>query len=154
MTFSRLPRRKGTIEIKEDAPVKVIFGTGGSGLSHSFLDEVGIRIVDSAAGAVEMDASDYVLNSFRVLHGGMIALLTDLAGQQAAGAVAGASMMTRDLKIHYLSQGKVGPFRTRARVIRTTAESALTRVEVIDTGANNRLLSIGMNTTALAETVS
>jgi uncharacterized protein (TIGR00369 family) len=140
MTFSRLPRRKGTMEIKEEAP-------------QPFLDEVGIRIVDSAAGAVEMNASDYVLNSFRVLQGGMIALLTDLAGQQAAGAAMGASMMTRDIRIHYLAQGKVGPFRTRARVIRTTSGEALTRVEVIDTGANNRLLSIGMNSAALDESV-
>jgi acyl-coenzyme A thioesterase PaaI-like protein len=82
----------------------------------------------------------------------VVALLTDVAGQQAASVAAGRLMATRDLTINYLAQGKVGPIRTKASVIRTTSDTALTRVEVIDTGANNRLLTVGMNTATVSET--
>ncbi|UCC59886.1 MAG: PaaI family thioesterase [Dehalococcoidia bacterium] len=152
MTFSRLPRRKTTMEIPNESPGKIVFGTEGSGLSRSFLDEIGLQVVDSVAGVLELEMSAYVRNSFHALQGGVVALLTDVAGQQAASVAAGKPMTTRDLTINYLAQGKIGPIRTKASVIRTTTDTALTRVEVIDTGANNRLLTVGMNTAMLAET--
>ncbi len=154
MTFSRLPRRRDTSRLDDDSKAAVTFATGGSGLSRSYLDEVGIRILDDAAGAVELNMSDYVRNSIRVLQGGVVALLTDVAGQHAGRVAMGEPVVTRDLTIHYLSQGKIGPFRTRAKVVRTTSNTALTRVEVIDRGANNRLLAVGMNAAALDDTVT
>jgi acyl-coenzyme A thioesterase PaaI-like protein len=58
-------------------------------------------------------------------------------------------LVTQDLSIYYLSQGKVGPFITNATVIRGKSDIITTRVEVRDSGANNRLLAIGLNTAAL-----
>ena len=55
-------------------------------------------------------------------------------------------MVSKDLAIQYLSQGKKGPFRTRTRVLRTTGDTALTRVEVIDRGMEDRLIALVMNT--------
>jgi uncharacterized protein (TIGR00369 family) len=89
---------------------------------------------------------DYVRNSVQVLQGGMIAVLADVAGEMAAGAAAARPMTTKDLAIQYLSQGKKGPFRTRARVIRVTDDTALTRVEVVDRGVEDRLIAVVMNT--------
>ena len=76
----------------------------------------------------------------------MIAVLAEAAGEMAAGRAAGKPMASKDLAIQYLSQGKIGPFRTRARVIRTTHDTALTRVEVIDRGMEDRLIAVVMNT--------
>jgi len=149
MTFSRLPRRKDTIEVEADSVNGVTFGIEGSGLSRDYLDEVGLRILDDRAGTVEIKMTDYVRNSFGAIQGGIIALLGDIAGQCAARAAIGQPLITKDLTIHYLSQGKVGPFRTRARLLRRTGDTALTRVEIVDTGANDRLLTVGMNTATL-----
>jgi uncharacterized protein (TIGR00369 family) len=149
MTFSRLTRREDTIKLGQDAVNTVTYAIEGSGLSRPFLDEIGIRVADEAAGVVELDMSGYVLNSFGALQGGAVALLADVAGEHVARACTGNSLATSDLAIHYLAQGKVGPFRTRVAVIRTTSDSTLTRVEVLDTGSDNRLLAIAMNTATL-----
>jgi uncharacterized protein (TIGR00369 family) len=149
MTFSRLPRRKDTIEVEADSVNGVTFAVEGSGLSRRYLDEVGLQILDDKAGNVEIKMTDYVRNSFGAIQGGIVALLADIAGQCAARAATGQPLITKDLTIHYLSQGKVGPFRTRARMLRNTNDTALTRVEVIDRGANDRLLMVGMNTATL-----
>ena len=149
MTFSRLPRRKDTIVLNERSTEAIAFGVQESGLSRPYLDEVGVRILEEAAGVAEINMSDYVRNSFRALQGGIVALLADVAGQQAARAAMKRPVISRDLTIHYLSQGKVGPFRTRAKVVRKASGSALTRVEVIDTGASNRLIAVAMNAATL-----
>jgi uncharacterized protein (TIGR00369 family) len=149
IAFSRLPRKKDTIEVKLDSVNSTTFAVKGSGLHRRYLEEVGIKILDDRAGIVEIKMTDYVRNSFNAIQGGIIALLADIAGQCAARAITGQPLITKDISIHYLSQGRVGPFRTRARVLRKTSDTALTRVEVFDTGANNRLLMVGMNTATL-----
>ena len=149
MTFSRLPRRKDTIEVEADSVNGVTFTVEGSGLSRRYLDEVGLQILDDTAGIVEIKMTDYVRNSFGAIQGGIVALLADVAGQCAARAATGQRLITKDLTVHYLSQGKVGPFLTRARVLRKTNDAALTRVEVVDRGANDRLLTVGINTATL-----
>jgi uncharacterized protein (TIGR00369 family) len=149
MTFSRLPRRKDTIEVEADLVNGITFAVEGSGLSRRYLDKVGLQILDDTAGIVEIKMTEYVRNSFGAIQGGIVALLADIAGQCAARAATGQPLITKDLTIHYLSQGKVGPFRTRATMLRKTNDTALTRVEVVDRGANDRLLMVGMNTATL-----
>ena len=151
MTFSRLPRREDTPELKldMDAPETFDFATEGAGLNRSYRDAAGVRVLDAGAGVAELEMKDYVRNSLRVLQGGMIAILADVAGEVAARNAAGKPLTTSDLAIHYLSQGKQGPFRTRTRVLRTTYDTALTRVEVIDRGVEDRVIAVAMNTAVL-----
>jgi uncharacterized protein (TIGR00369 family) len=149
ITFSRLPRKKDTLEVKVDSVNSTTFAIEGAGLHRRYLDEVGLQILDERAGIIEIKMTDYVRNSFQAIQGGIIALLADIAGQCAARAATGQPLITRDISIHYLSQGRIGPFRTKAKVIRKTGDTALTRVEVIDTGANDRLLMVGTNTATL-----
>ena len=65
MTFSRLPRREDNreVEIDEDSRQTVDLAAPGSGLTRPYLDELGIRVLDEAAGVVELDMTDYVRNS-------------------------------------------------------------------------------------------
>lgn len=150
MTFSRLPRRKDTIEVEIDSGNAATFAVQGSGLSRHYLEEIGLKVLDQDGGIVEINMSEYVRNSFHAIQGGIVALLADIAGQCAARAATGRQLITRDISIHYLSQGKVGPFQTAARVIRTTKDTALTRVRVVDKGANDRLLMVGVNTATMS----
>jgi len=150
MTFSRLPRREGNPAFEPDLEVSeaVEFGIEGSGLKRPYRDAAGLRVLDGAAGAVELELRPYVRNSLHALQGGMIAVLADAAGEMAARAAAARPMTTKDLSVQYLSQGKKGPFRTRARLVRMTGDTVLTRVEVIDRGVEDRLLAVVMNTSA------
>jgi uncharacterized protein (TIGR00369 family) len=151
MTFSRRPRQPDTLEVEIDCDVsqRFDFALEDSGLKRPCADAFGVRVVDSAAGVVELDMHEYVYNSFGSLQGGMLAVLGDVAGQHAARAATGKPVSTSDLAIHYLLQGKVGPFRTRATVLRATADTALTRVDVIDSGADDCLITVVMNTATL-----
>jgi len=148
MTFSRLPRREDTpaFQLDTDTPETFVFATEGAGLDQPYRDAAGVRVLDEGAGATEMEMKNYVRNSVGVLQGGMIAVLADVAGEIAARSAVHKSLTTRDLEIHYLSQGKRGPFRTRARLVRITHDTALTRVEVIDRGMEDRLIAVVMNT--------
>ncbi len=151
-TFSRLPRRDDTpvFEPALEANETVDFGIDGSGLKRPYRDAAGIRVLDPGAGVVELELKAYVRNSLRVLQGGMIGVLADTAGELAAGAALGKGMITKDLAIQYLSQGKKGPFRTRTRMIRRTGNTSLTRVDVIDRGLEDRVIAVVMNTSIAA----
>ena len=151
MTFSRLPRREDTLKFKvdEDSNEAFHFSMDGSGLSQHYLDEVGLHILDEGAGVVELNMSDYIRNSLYSINGGMVATLADIAGQYAARKATGKPLITTDLEVHYLEQGKAGPFQTKTTVLRKTEDTALTRVEVIDRGADDRLMAVIMNTLIL-----
>lgn len=148
LTFSRLPRKEYNLDsdLNKGSRVKFDFNIEGPGLSQPYLDKVGIRIIDDSAGIVELGMSNYIRNSFNALQGGAFALLADVAGQIAARRATGKAFITSDLSIHYLSQGKVGPFRTKTEVQRITEDTVLSRIEVVDCGAKNRLISVAMNT--------
>jgi uncharacterized protein (TIGR00369 family) len=148
ISFSRLGRREDTppFEPDKENSETVEFGIPGSGLRQPYRDAAGVRVLDEGAGVAEVEMRPYVRNSLGALQGGMIAVLADTAGETAASAAAARPMTTRDLTIQYLSQGKRGPFRTRTRVVRLTGDTALTRVEVVDRGAEDRLVAVVMNT--------
>jgi uncharacterized protein (TIGR00369 family) len=148
ITFSRRPSTKNSSAFDPDLEVSetVDFGIEGSCLKEPFRDAAGVRILDEGSGVVELHLKEYVRNSVGVLQGGMIALLAEAAGEMAAGTATGKPMASKDLAIQYLSQGKTGPFRTRTRVIRTTDNTALTRIEVIDCGMEDRVIALVMNT--------
>jgi len=147
ISFARLSRRDDTIQIDfhPDGANRYRFAVGGSRLRRPYLETIGARKLNEAKGVFELPLSDYLRNSFGALQGGIVAVLADASGQAAARVVTGRPMITRDLGIHYLSQGKTGPFRTEATVIRVTEDTALSRVEVIDTGAD-RVVALAMNT--------
>lgn len=153
ISFSRLAGRRETPALEPDLDTleKVEFGIEGSGLRRPYRDAAGVRVLDERGGIAELEMKPYVRNSLGGLQGGIIALLADAAGEAAARAAAGGPMTTRDLAVQYLSLGKNGPFRTRARLVRRTVDTALTRVEVIDRGAEDRLIAVVMNTAVANE---
>ncbi len=147
VNFSRLPQREGgpILRMNEDLVDRFDFGLEDSRLRRPILEVVGLRVLDEGKGVVELAMTDYVRNSFEALQGGAIGLLADTAGELAARHVTGRQLVTADLTIHYLLPGRVGPFRTRTRILGTTAETASCRVEIVDRGAGDRAVAVAMH---------
>jgi acyl-coenzyme A thioesterase PaaI-like protein len=123
--------------------------TESTGLVQPFYDKVGLEILDDIKALVQVEMSDYVQNSFHTLNGGVVAFLSDLAGQTVARHVTGKPFVTTDLVIHFLRLGEVGPFQTRTSILRKTDETVLSFVEILDIGAGGRLVSIATNLATL-----
>ena len=119
------------------------FQLEGSRLRTPFLAAIGARVLDESNGVVELPLRSYVGNSLGALQGGVVATLLDLSAETAARAAIGAPCVSVDLALNYLSLGKVGPIRSRARVLRRAPAGALVRVELRDAGADDRLLTVG-----------
>jgi uncharacterized protein (TIGR00369 family) len=151
MSFSRLPRRHDNpdLEIKRETAEGYRFVGASPELTGSFPERVGIDVLDEANGVVELRMTPYVRNSFGALQGGMVAFLGDVAGQIAARKAAGREVLTNDLTVTYLAQGRRGPFRTSAKVLRMTRDTVLTQIDILDKGAEGRLITVVMNTATL-----
>lgn len=137
LTFVRLPRREGTIDLSS-VPVaygeRHGFGGDGHGLTVPYGDALGIEVLDPAAGACRLPVVPYVRNSFGAVNGGVVATLAQRAGRSVAVSRFGGDVRTTDVVVHYLSQGRVGPLTTTARVLRAETRALQARVELVDEG--------------------
>jgi uncharacterized protein (TIGR00369 family) len=96
-----------------------------------YFEHVGLATAD---GAATVPLADDVGNSFGALQGGMVATLAD-----AAAALAGGGR-TVALDAYYLGLGRVGPFRA----VGTRLGPGVVRVEVRDSGADDRLMTVAL----------
>ena len=152
MSFAVLPRRDGNLVVDQNESVRrMTMATEESGLAAPLNTSVGLRVLDpdqdAGPGTIELPLADYVRNSLGALQGGMIATVIDAAAVQAIAAVAGPEVETVDLQITYLALARIGPVRTRAEVLDvevTEPRAAFGRahIEVLDTGADDRLVAV------------
>ena len=91
-------------------------------------DWLGVR--PAGAGAVEIDLADELRTPWGILHGGVGAMLDDVAAEQAAGGACTTSVV-----LHFLAPNRVGPVRATARVLGRRADGHVVRIEVRDEGA-------------------
>jgi uncharacterized protein (TIGR00369 family) len=99
-------------------------------------DWIGLRRVEGAPDEVEIELQDALRNPWGILHGGVVAMLVDLAAEQATGG------RTTDVVLHFLAPNRLGPVRASTRVLGRRSDGDVVRVEVRDEGARR--------TTALA----
>ena len=148
--FTRFSPREGSQALNID-PVtgKMAYANIESeGLDRPFYEKAGLTVLDEAEGLVQVEAHDYIRNSFGALHGGVVALLADLSGQTAARSATGKPLVTTDLTVNFVSLGEKGPFQARATVLRKMGESVLSLVEIRDMGAEGRIMSFAVNLAA------
>ncbi len=150
IVFRRLPQREDHARIAppSERAARGALGLPSCHLDEPFLQRARLRVLDAAAGIVEIENHDYVRNSFGTLNGGMVAVLVEVAAEHAARARCGADLVSADLSVHYVGQAGPGPLRTRTRVVRAGRDHAVCRVELVDAGDAERLLSIGTVTAA------
>lgn len=99
---------------------------------------LGLRVVDGTT--VEIDLVAILRNPWGILHGGVIAMLADLASEHATGA------RTRSMVLHFLAPSRAGPVRASARRIGTGGDGCVSRVELRDEGAG-RVTAVALVTT-------
>ncbi len=140
LTFVRLPRRDTNFDmsaIDVRYGERSTFALADSGLREPYRDAIGVRLLDPAVGAVEVDVSGYVRNSFGAVNGGVVASIAVEAALALVGTTSGAPVAATDAVVHYLTQGKVGPVVTAAELVRVDERGALVRVEVGDAGSTD-----------------
>ena len=111
-------------------------------VGESPLQRLQVEEIDPGAGVLELRLEDYVRNTLGALQGGVAALLLARAAEVCVRAVRGSAHSVSDLSIRYLRLGRRGPIRSRARLVRQT-EPALVEVELVDAGADGRLVCAG-----------
>jgi len=142
MAFTRIARREDTLEWVDTGDARTVFAGPDSGLAKPFAEQLGCRVVDAAAGVVELPVTDYVKNSVGALQGGAVIALVDAAAEAVAGARMSDPVVTRDVAVHYLALGRAGPIRTRTHWLSGDERRARLRVELVDAGQDDRLLSV------------
>lgn len=150
MTFTRIPRRPDTMPYREPEGARYGFGDETSGLRAPLFEQIGCRVRDAAAGVVEIAVSDYVRNSVGALQGGAVVALVDAAAEAVASARMAPDAVTRDLQVHFLALGRVGPIVTRTRWLAGDERDARLRVELVDAGQDDRLVSLATVRVAIA----
>lgn len=94
------------------------------------------RAVDDLS--LELDPRLELSNGFAgTVQGGVQALLAEMTAERACGA--GAQVV--DLEIRYLDKVTVGPLRARATIPGRAGELEVVRVDLVDAGDRNRLVS-------------
>ncbi len=118
----------------------VLQAPGGSAPILPLLEFFGIGA--RGTNEVALEITDRVKNPWGILHGGATAVLVDAAAVHAIGGDA----TTVDVVMHFLRPGRVGPAVARATVLGERADGHLVRVEVVDAGADDRVMVVAVAT--------
>jgi acyl-coenzyme A thioesterase PaaI-like protein len=71
-----------------------------------------------------------------------VAAVAEVAAESALRAATNEPVVVTDLQVTYLGFGRVGPVRSAVEVLGTGAGHGSARVELVDTGAENRLMTV------------
>ncbi|MFN0092515.1 MAG: hypothetical protein ACKVWR_19955 [Acidimicrobiales bacterium] len=151
VTFTRLPRRDDTPRPAGDLRINLIEPEDGP---RAPLDQaVGFRFsAPDNEGPhpgrhwVEFDHVPFIYNSLGAIQGGAVTLSLERGASWAGERELGRPCRTTDLHLHYLALGKTGPFQVRAEVLRKAAHEVVSRLALVDTGDEDRLLALGIGT--------
>src|SRR5262249_55219354 len=143
MSFARIPGHATRAEHRPGDRVgeRTTMALDDNHLRGPIADHIGLRVVDAAAGVVEVEKTEYVTNSFGSVNGGVLGMIVQAAAETSVEA-AGAPFAATDVELHYLAQTGHGPVRTATRVLRLRDDHAVCQVRVVDAGAGERLLTL------------
>ena len=147
MSFARIPGHATRAERRPDDQrgVRTTMALDDNHLRAPLSDHIGLRVVDATAGAVEVDMTEYVSNSFGSVNGGVLGMIVQAAAETTLEAK-GTAFVATDVELHYLARTERGPVRTATRVLRPRADHAVCQVRVFDAGAADRLLTLAVVT--------
>lgn len=155
VTFTRLPRRDDTPTARPGGLTNLAEDLSIERPRVPLDDAVGFRrgvgpIDVSGNGPndgqaiVEFDHNPFIVNSLGAIQGGVIGLALERAASWAGERSLGVRCRTTDLHLHYLALGRSGPFQARAEVLRSDDAVVTSRIALVDTGDDDRLLAIGV----------
>lgn len=143
MSFSVLPRRDSNPQVtslREPGPSTM--SAPDSHMRMPFLDALGVTVVDAATGELDVPVSDWSRNSMGAMQGGVVATVVDAAAEVALREASGVPLVVSDVQLTYLGFGRVGPVRTRTEVLACNDAWGAAGVELVDTGAEHRDMTI------------
>jgi acyl-coenzyme A thioesterase PaaI-like protein len=140
--FTRITRRDDTPLYAGEAPAWSSMALPDSGFEALVYEQLGLRMLDPAAGALELDVADYQRNSVGAMQGGIVVALATKSAESIGRSRLGAPVVTTDLTAHYLALGKLGPLHSKAVVVRVDDEAVVARVELRDRGQDDRLCTV------------
>jgi uncharacterized protein (TIGR00369 family) len=148
MSFARIPGHATRAERRpgEQFGERTTQARDDTHLRRPLFDHIGLRIVDAANGAVEVDKSEYVSNSFGTVNGGVLGMAFQAAAETRLEALdagpVGRAFVASDAQVHYLAQTEAGPVRTSVRILRVATDHAVCQVRAVDAGNDDRLLAL------------
>jgi acyl-coenzyme A thioesterase PaaI-like protein len=104
-------------------------------------EAAGIRVVDATAGIVEVDADPMLNNMAGVMQGAMVALVAEVAAEEAASVRLGAPAFVTELDIRYLQQVRSGRVRTECEWLGERPDSPI-RVALLDADTDRILTHV------------
>jgi uncharacterized protein (TIGR00369 family) len=117
--------------------------TTQSALGCDFFDHLEHRSVEvDGEWAIELDITDDLRGPAGSVHGGLVAMIVDVAGASCLARESGRPVATASTSIQYLSAGRVGPVRASATVLRATDTLGVVDVRVVDVGKDERLMAV------------
>jgi uncharacterized protein (TIGR00369 family) len=143
MSFAVLPRRDHNPDMSSalsDGPSTMAVET--SRLRAPFLDALGVAVLEAAAGSIEVPVTDWSRNSMGALQGGLVATVADASAEVALREATGAALVVTDLQVSFLGFGRTGPVRAHADVLHASPQFGSARVEIVDSGADTRLMTL------------
>jgi uncharacterized protein (TIGR00369 family) len=105
---------------------------------------LGMRRIDDPdfGPSLEMALRDEVTNPHGSLHGGLMGVLIECgAAGIAVDAIGSQNIVATDMVIRFLTTVRVGPARVVGRPLRVGRRGAVVAVEVIDLGADRRVVA-------------
>ncbi len=130
--FVSVPRKEGDppklLVRPEQAPI-LFQGVGQ--LARPLREEAGIEVIDAAGGVVQVEVTAELRNPAGTLQGAMVALVAEAAAEDLVGTRFGSPVVVADLDLRYLGQARVGPVRTRTRLL-GDGPGAPIEIELVD----------------------
>jgi uncharacterized protein (TIGR00369 family) len=105
---------------------------------------LGMRRVDDpeCGPSIEVPLRDEVTNPHGSLHGGLMGVLIECgAASIAVDAIGSQNIVATDMVIRFLTTVRVGPARVVGRPLRVGRRGAVVSVDVIDVGADRRVVA-------------
>jgi acyl-coenzyme A thioesterase PaaI-like protein len=102
--------------------------------------------VQAGSGPVtRLEVGDHLRNTWSILHGGAIAVLSELAAVRAVSFANGGgpvALSATDMVLHYLAPARVGPVEARCTVMGARPDGTVVRVAMHDTGVDDRMVAL------------
>jgi acyl-coenzyme A thioesterase PaaI-like protein len=147
--FAKVPRKPDDPP-KPNVPlgqIPSIFRSTGL-LARPLREEAGVKVIDAAAGVVQVEVTPELRNPAGTLQGAMVALVAEAAAEDLMAARFGVPVVVTDLDLRYLRMAHVGPVRTRSRLLGTGPDASI-QVELIDTSTDQVTTLVYARTTAV-----
>jgi uncharacterized protein (TIGR00369 family) len=118
--------------------------TEQKGLGSVFFDQIDHRRFEvDGEMAIEIEVTDDHRGPAGSVHGGLVAMIIDVAGASALARGSERPVATAATSIQYLSAGRVGPVRAVGTVLRASDTLGFVEVRVYDMGKDERLMAVG-----------